>query len=144
MNIDLFCSTERLCQPFIVKLPDIIILLFQNSSSKYCCSLATCQVKVNTLPEVLFVFKFLYLFLPMQIREIVSIVYHGGDIVSFKQEKPRNVISIWGHHINENIPVWEASCLLSFLFFFFFFFFFFRCDCICLISSHLTSQFHYK
>lgn len=44
-----------------------------------------------------------------------------------------------GEVLNENIPAWEASCLLSFLFFLFFLVG--EYDYICLIRSHLHLSF---
>ena len=50
----------------------------------------------------------------MQIRETIIAANHGGDMFSFKQEEPTNILIFW-EILHGNIPAWKASCLLSFL-----------------------------
>lgn len=81
-----FALQRGYANPLIDKLPDIIITLFENSSSSYHCFLAPCHVTVDACQR-LSCFHISFFILPMQIREIIIPVYQVGDVFHLKQKE---------------------------------------------------------
>lgn len=103
----------------IDQLPDIITWLFQNPSSKCHCSLATCQMKVNTLPEmILCLFSNLLPYFCLYREGKLPFQRTVEVTCSVLKRKSLRILFIFWALLNGNAPAWEASCLLSLLSFY--------------------------